>query len=308
MLEHFLIVFGQVVTLFLLVGVGFFLAKKELLSAETAGQMSFLLLYIVTPCVIVNCFETDWDAAMLGTLGKAVAVAVGSFVVYDLLSGLFFRRRDPDQGAPLRFGAVYANTGFMGLPLVLAVLGNDALIFAAIIMVTFNISSWTHGVVLMGGKQAFSPKKAILNPGVVGTVIGLPLFLLRLRLPGPIDGAVGYIAGLNTPLAMIVVGSQMARTNLGSTFRRVELYQASAVKLVLIPLLTALLLVPLHLDPLFYCTAVILSAAPSAGATAMFAERFGRDPAIAAQLVSLSTLLCVVTLPVMATLAQVLAG
>lgn len=306
MLEHFLVVLGQVTTLFLLMGVGFVLAKRENLTLVGTSEMSFLLMYVVTPCVIIDSFQTEWEESTLRTLAVGTAALAGCYVVYILVSLLFFRKKKPDLQAPLRFGMIYGNTGFMGLPLVRAVLGEEALIFAVISMVVFNLFSWTHGVMLMGGRRAFSVKKLFLNPGVIAVTVGLPLFLLRLRLPGPVYSTVGFLGELNTPLAMVVIGAQMARADLLSTFRAGVLYAASAVKLLLMPTLTALLLLPLRLDPMFYAATVILSAAPAAGITSMFSERFGRDAARAAQLVSLSTLLSIATLPVMAVVAEML--
>ena len=308
MLEHFLVVLGQVTTLFLLMGIGFFLGKTGRLSLVGTGEMSFLLMYIVTPCIIVGSFQTDWEGDTLRTLAVGTAALAVCYGVYILISLFLFRDKPADLQAPLRFGCIYGNTGFMGLPLVRAVLGEEALIFAVVSMVVFNVLCWTHGVILMGGKGAFSPKKIVLNPGVIAVAIGLPLFLLRLRLPGPLYNAVGFVGDLNTPLAMVVIGAQMSRADLLSTFRGKELYAASAVKLLLMPAVTALLLLRLHLDPLFYSATVILAAAPTAGITSMFAERFGRDSARAAQLVSLSTLLSILTLPVVGVAAQILGG
>lgn len=308
MLEHFLVVLGQVTTLFLLMGIGFFLGKTNRLSLVGTGEMSFLLMYIVTPCIIVDSFQTDWEGDTLHTLAVGTAALAVCYGVYILISLLLFRKKPADLQAPLRFGCVYGNTGFMGLPLVRAVLGEKALIFAVVSMVVFNILCWTHGVILMGGKSAFSPKKIVLNPGVIAVAVGLPLFLLRVRLPGPLYNAVGFVGDLNTPLAMVVIGAQMSRADFISTFRGKELYAASAVKLLLMPTITALLLLPLRLDPLFYSATVILAAAPTAGITSMFAEQFGRDSARAAQLVSLSTLLSIFTLPVAGVAAQILSG
>lgn len=301
-------VLGQVTTLFLLMGIGFFLGKTGRLSLVGTGEMSFLLMYIVTPCIIVGSFQTDWEGDTLRTLAVGTAALAVCYGVYILISLLLFRDKPADLQAPLRFGCIYGNTGFMGLPLVRAVLGEEALIFAVVSMVVFNVLCWTHGVILMGGRGAFSPKKIVLNPGVIAVAIGLPLFLLRLRLPGPLYNAVGFVGDLNTPLAMVVIGAQMSRADLLSTFREKELYAASAVKLLLMPAVTALLLLRLHLDPLFYSATVILAAAPTAGITSMFAERFGRDSARAAQLVSLSTLLSILTLPVVGVAAQILGG
>jgi hypothetical protein len=158
----------------------------------------------------------------------------------------------------------------------------------------------------MGEKVSF--RQAFLNPGVIGLVIGLALFLLRISLPAPVLSAVNYLGDLNTPLAMVVIGGQMAGADLAATFRQVRLYLAAAIKLVAMPILTMLVLLPFHLDIQLYLTVVILSGCPSAGATSMFAQMCRRDTSTAAQLVTLSTLLSVVTLPLMTLLARLIAG
>ena len=308
MLAYLLVVAGQVLTLFLLMGAGFVLFRRGTLNGEGLAQMTHLLLYVVTPCIIIRSLQTDWDSALLYNLAVGALLLALSYVVYGLLVQLLFRQRAAEERAVLRFGAMYGNCGFMGLPLVAEVLGEEALIYAALCVVCFNVASWVHGVVLMGGRQAASVKRALINPGVVPLVCGLPLLLLRLRLPHVVDSAVGFLADLNTPLAMVVIGGQMAQANWAGTFRERGLYGAAAVKLVILPALTALLLLPFHLDPTMYTTLVILAAVPSAGLTAMFAQRFNRCPATAAQLVTLSNLLCVITLPLFAVLARALAG
>lgn len=308
MLAQFWIVLGQVFTLVLLMGVGFILEKLGKLSKIGTGEMTTLLMYVVAPCVIVDSFQVSCDTKMLWTLGigtVAVSVCYGGYI---LLSLLFFRRTRADLRAPLRFGAIYGNVGFMGLPLVRAVLGEGASIFAVVNMGLFNIFSWTHGVVLMGGQTAFSLRKAIINPGVLGVFAGLPFLILGIHLPSPVQNAVSFLASLNTPLAMVIIGAQMARADLGAVVKQKNLYAVAGIKLILIPAVTFLLLVPWKLDATFSAATVILSAAPAAGVTAMFAERFQREPETAAQLVTLTTLLSVATLPLVGTLAQMAFG
>ena len=203
---------------------------------------------------------------------------------------------------------IYGNTGFMGLPLIQAVLGTEALVFATTPYILFNVLSWSHGVAVIGGRANISAKKLLLNPGILGSAAGLALFFLNLRLPPLAGDAVHYLGSLNTPLAMVVIGAQMAGTDLAATFRSAKLYAASAMRLVVFPLTALLLLLPLHLDPLMYATYVILAATPTAGVTAIFAQQYQRDTAAAAQLITLSTLLCVATLPAFAALAQALRG
>ena len=148
----------------------------------------------------------------------------------------------------------------------------------------------------------------VLNPGVLGLVGGMALFFTGWRLPGPVDDAVGYLGSLNTPLAMVVIGGQMAQADLPAVFSVKKLYLVSAVKLLGIPLLTGLALLPFHIDPMIYVAAVILAGCPTAGATSLFAQSMGKDADLAARQVTLSTLLCLATLPLAAVLAQILAG
>ena len=304
MLQNFFVVLGQVSTLFLLMSIGYVLARTRKLTEKGTSEMSFVLLYIVTPMVIINAFQTDWDSQLLHTLLVGSASLVVSYLVYILIVSLFFRRTPADLKAVLRFGSVYGNMGFMGLPLVHAVLGEEALLFVVLFLAVEVVFSWTHGISLMGGRKAISLKKVVTNSSLIGVTVGFILFLLRIRLSGPIASTVGFLADLNTPLAMLIIGAQMARSSLLSTFRAKSLYLACFLRLILLPIVTALLLLPFRLDPLFYVTAVIVSATPVAGTTSIFAERFQRDSARSAQLVTLSTLLSSVTMPIAAVLAQ----
>lgn len=314
MIESFFVVAGQVVTLFLLIGVGYVLARLGLLRSDGASQMSTLALYVVTPCIMIRSFETVRTPEMLGTLGRFFLAYTVCTVLGVLLAQPLFRREPPERGGPLRFGTSYGNNGFMGLPLVMSILGPEAAIFGSVSAVAFNILLWTQGRKTMGGKVGL--RSALVNPATVGAALGLLLFFTgwwepapgRWSLPAPILDAVSYLADLNTPLPMVVLGAQMAGTDLRESFADRRLYLAAAVRLVAAPLLALVLLLPFRLDPTAYCACVILCAVPPAGATAMFAQKLRRDTALAAKLVSTLTLMSVVTLPLFAVLARRLSG
>ena len=308
MTTYFLTMAAQVITLFLMMGVGYFIYRRGHLTKAGLSEISYLLMYIVIPSMIIHSLQTDWDPARLRNFGIAAAVVMAHYLLNTLLAIPLFRKREEAQRLPLQFGAIYCNCGFMGLPLVHAVLGDAAMLYTTVAVVCFNVVAWTHGIALVGGRKEISLKRVFFNPGVVALAIGLPLFLLRVRLPAVIGNTLEFFTNLNTPLAMVIIGAQMAQTNLSTMFRSPQLYGGAAVKLILIPALTAALLYPLGLDPLMYVTFVLLSAAPSANLTSIFAQRFDRDVGMAAQLVSLTTLLSVVTLPLFAVLAAALAG
>lgn len=308
MLDNILLMASQVGTLFLMMGVGFVLAKWKKLTDQGLSQITFLLLNIVCPCIIIDALQIEREPGALRSMGVGALIMCAAYGVWALLAQLTFRRQPEKTRSVLRFGQVYGNIGFMGLPLIEAVLGAPAVVYATTPYVVFTVIVWIHGAALMGGRRSISLKNIILNPGVVGCAIGLALFLLRIRLPSLVGSAVGFLGSMNTPLAMLVIGAQMAGANLGATVRSPRLYLASAVRLLVFPAILLVALLPLRLDGTMYTAYVILAATPVAGFTSILGQRFGQDTASAAQLVSLSTLLSIVTLPCVAAVARTLAG
>lgn len=313
MLGNLIIVAGQVLTLFLMMAVGYVMRKRDRLSRETTQQLTQILLYIVAPCLIVDSLQIERNAGIVAEMGITALGCIISLTIGGIIVLLLFRKKEPKTRSVLRFGSMYPNSAFMGFPLIRGILGNDAMVFAAIFLIVFQVIHWTHGVAIMVGRDNMSIKKAFFNPGMFGVAVGLIFFVFKVELPWPVSNAVTYIGNINTPIAMFVIGAQMADADLIKLLRVKELYSSAAIKLVVIPALTIAALTGLKalglaIPPLVFCTVCILSAAPTAGVTAMFAERFERDTLTAARCVSLSTLLSIITLPVFAALAQSLAG
>lgn len=302
-----LLVAGQVFTLFLLMAVGFFFTKRGTFTAETLSRMSQLLMYVVAPCVVIHSLtQAECTPELTRSVLFTLAAFVVSYVLFALMTTPLFPSLAADTRDPLRFGTIYGNVGFMGLPLIQGVLGTEAVIYCTVGLAIFNIATWTHGLVLMGGKSNVSLKKVLLNPCVIGCLLGFFLFFTGLELPAPILSAVGHLGSMNTPLAMIVIGGQMASVKLLETFRRPLLYGVSALKLIALPLLAAFLILPFGLNEVAYSTVVILAGCPTAGITGIFAQNFKRDAASTAQVITLSTLLSIVTLPLVTLAAHVL--
>ncbi|OUO40908.1 transporter [Flavonifractor sp. An306] len=291
-----------------MMAVGYTLTKAGKFSRETLSQVTFLLLYVVVPCLMIDTLQMPRSPRLMKVMGLCMALSLGLYLLSALLACLFFHRQGPDTRTVLRYGAMYGNIGFMGLPLIQAVLGEEGMVFAIVGQVAFTLFAWSHGVLLMGGKEGFSVKKMFLNPGIIGSAAGVGLFLLDLRLPSVLADGASFLGSMNTPLAMVVIGAQMAGADLGATFRNPRLYLAALLKLIGLPLVTALVLLPLGLEPVMYTTLVILAATPTAGYTSIFAQQYRRDAGTAAQLVTLTTLCCILTLPCFAVLAGMWSG
>lgn len=298
----------NILSLFLMMLAGFFLAKAGRLSLQTREQMSWILVNVVMPCLIL----TSMSAIPLAGAARVFLQTAGiMFSVMALTAAgvqLLFRRQPEDTRAVLRYGMVYSNFAFIGMPILQAAFGSGAVIYATITLASAQIITWTHGIALMDPRNRGFSCKAFFNAGTVSFFIGYCLMLLQIQLPAPVEGALGFLGGMNTPVAMLLVGAQMADADLLSIFRRKIVYQVSLVRLLVVPAAAIAALYPLHLDPVMYTSLIILIGCPCGNATAVFAQMFRRDVVTAAQIVIQSTLLFPITLPLLMLAAQYLAA
>ena len=149
-------------------------------------------------------------------------------------------------------------------------------------------------------------KSILLNPGIIGLVFGLPIYFLRLELPGIIAEPLGYLADLNTPLAMLVVGSYIAKVDFHSFVSDISVYKASFFRLIAAPALFLLILLAIQPGEELFISNVIQASAPVAANAVLFAVTFKRDSALASKLVAVSTALSIITIPVMTVAAKML--
>ena len=170
MLQNLLVVTGQVITLFLMMAVGYALVRLGKLTDLGLGQMSALLLYVVSPCLVLDAFQQEGLPDGLTLAIGFGAVGLG-YLIPMVLSAPLFPRQSPETRSALRFGCTYGNAGFMGMPLIQMILGDSAVIYGAIAIALMNALHWSHGVILMGGKC--SVKKAVVNPGVLPLLFAL---------------------------------------------------------------------------------------------------------------------------------------
>lgn len=304
MLHSFFIVFGQALSLFIMIAVGFAMYKAKRVTDTGVSQMTDLLLYAVTPCVVFNAFNRPFDPATARFIAVFAAVSA-AFLTFSIGVGiLLYRGGNPHSRAVLRFSAVFSNCGFMGIPLAGAVCGEKGTLYASVFVVLFNLFQWTYGFSMMSGEK-LSLKRVIVNPCVLGLLAGLPVFLLSLRVPSPVGNAVSMLAALNSPLAMIVIGTHLAKADLVSTLKDLRCYPASLLRLIVLPavIMTAVVALPLP-DNAQKVTLAVMFGAPVAASCALFATKFHRDSELASRLVATSTLFSMLTLPLLVSLVS----
>ncbi len=307
MLATFQLVGQQVVVLFLLMLVGAICNKAGFFGEPEVKGLSKMVLYFVTPCVIVESFQREPNGTMIRNLLITTGIAFASYILGIVLANLCIHDKDKSKELVLRFGAVFGNCGFMSLPIEEALLGEDGVFYGAVFIAAFNLIVWTYGLAVMSGdKKNISLKKLAVNPGILGTIAGLIVLLFRISLPTVFQEPISFMADLNTPLPMIIIGYYLGNLKLHHLVENKKQYLSMLLKLVCIPGLTLLMMWPMHLEKTIIMVCVIASAAPTAANTAMFAALFNRDSQLAAQMVSVGTLFSLITIPSMVALATLL--
>lgn len=305
-MDAFLSVILEVAVILILIVIGYFTVKKGMFTKESLGSITSFLLYIVTPCLIVSSFLSAESGKLDGwTLLLAAVLPALSIVISIALSYLFFRKEPSGRRRVLRFSMIFCNVGFMGIPLVEGIVGSEGVLYGSFFIAVFNIFCWTYGYVMMGGGKV-RLKALLLNPGVIGIVIGLPLYLLDVPVPALFVEPVELISALNTPLAMIVVGGYIAQVKLRAFVSDLAVYKMAVLRLVVAPLLYLALVWLLRPDETLLMSTVIQAATPVAANCVLFAVQYDSDAELASKSVAVSTALSVVTIPLLTVLVQTL--
>ena len=301
MLENLLLVSKQVGILFALMSVGFLCNRRRIIDAVALKGLTELLVLIVTPCIIMHSFmQQTFAPSLLGDLGWALVASVFAHVVGSAIAILFFRGGDQRQEGVLRFAVIFSNAGFMGIPLEYAILGPKGVFFGAMYVVVFNLACWSWGVFVMcRGAKAAGWKSVLVNPGTVGVALGMPFFLFSIKLPDVVGVPVEMLAGLNTPLAMIMVGWYLAESSklrVESLKCKVGSVKVVVLRLLVVPLAVIGALAP-SFNPVMAVAIATAACAPVAALTTVIAARYDRDVSTATGLVAGTTLLSILTMP-----------
>lgn len=299
-----LAVVEKVLVIMILILIGYWITRRGMLTDRGAGEITALLIKVVTPCVIVNSFIGSEGSLEYFQLLMAVVLPAIWMALSLGASLLVFRKEPQERQKVLRFSIIFSNVGFMGIPLVQGIVGDKGVIYASFGVVVFNILCWTYGYSMMSGGARLNLKTVLFNPGIVGLVFGLPIYFLRLQLPAILAEPIGYLADLNTPLAMLVVGSYIAKVDLHSFVSDMSVYTASFFRLIAVPLVFLGILMLIGPSEELFVSSMIQAAAPVAANAVLFAVQYKRDSALASKLVAVSTVLSIITIPVITILAQ----
>lgn len=294
---------------------GYVLRKVKILRDNAVEVLVFLLIYVCMPMLTLNSFLSQGGAPAMDT-----AVLMGMSFLFSLLGHLlvflaakviFLKWKDQENASAYIAASVFTNGGFLGIPFVKMLIPDpQAVLFAVIYNVVFNMLLWTLGIYILTGDKSFiSLKKAFVNPSILPLFIALPLYFIpsiNIISGTPIANSIALLSDMSAPLSMIVVGIRLADMGIAKAFRGAGNYLASFVKLFLSPSIVlaaafALKQIPFSASygSLFLAVPVILMAMPAAASIVVFAEKTNRARLEAARVFLTTTILSIISIPLM---------
>lgn len=301
-----LIAAQQVAMLYCVVIVGYFGDKSKLFTEDTARKITSLLLYIVVPFVIINSFSNiERTDETVKRFFISLLLAFATHIIAIIINIPFFKKDKNELNPIFKYASIYGNVGYMALPLAAALLGDEGVFYCSSGIIAFYIFVFTHGAAVMSKeKEEINVKKVLLNPGLIGVAIGLPMFLLDINLPSILVEPVSMMSSLNTPLGMLIFGTYLANTDLKTMFTEKRIYLVALIKLLIVPLVCVGVYSLCGITGTLLTACALTAAVPCASNTFMFAAQYGRDTGVASKTTALVSFISILTLPLIIAIAQ----
>lgn len=305
-------VFSNLFGLFLLIAVGYGVVRFRVLPASASKLLSSLLMNVTMPATIFTSLVRPYDPAFLRSGLLEVALGLALYILYGILSALLARpfRVAKERRGVWIFACAFNNNGFMGFPIALALFGEEGLALAVFLGIPFNLLAYTTGATLMcmdrsaaGDAPPISWRSILLTVVNGATVLGLIFYAAQIPVPEVIDAPLTYLSDVTTPLSMLIIGMNLSGGSVSALLHNRDVFSSAFLRLLVLPLLTwgILLLLPIE-DPLVLGVTLIIMAMPSPAVTSILAETYGGDTKFSSETVFLSSLLCLISIPLISLL------
>ncbi|MCR5737241.1 MAG: AEC family transporter [Eubacterium sp.] len=312
---HMNVLVSQLIELFIILCLGYFMCKRNILNEDVNKHINALIVNITMPCMILNAVLSIDSSARpeASTLGLLFAVSIGFFLIMPVISFLLvkgmlkaFHIVKARQGAYM-FMMIFSNVGFMGIPILRAATGDQApvaVFYAAIFNIFFNIAVFTYGVIMIGYGDSANTKfqfKKLLSPGILSALFALLIYLTQFHFPPAlesVDHAIGTVGELTPALAMMLVGSTLATMKIRDVFNEWRIYIFAVLKQILLPILLYPLYQLLIPDKLLLNVMFIEFLMPVANVALILCTQYNLDKKFASKVIFITTLMSLVTIPV----------
>lgn len=294
----------SVISLFLMIMIGVYGHKRKIISSQMNTGLTDILIQIALPIMIVTSFIFTYDHTLKGNVIKTFYYSFIAYMVMILLSYLLLLPIGKDKKTILHFANVFPNTGYIGFPILMSIYGPEGVIYGSIFNMFFVIFLWTYGLMLF--KSDFKKKtlkseikKILLNPSILAVIIGLIIMIFRIQLPSALLSSMNSVGSMTGPLSMIIIGGILSEAKIVHYLMDWTIYYGIIIKLLIIPLLIYILFLLTNHHSMAITTVILMTAMPASTMTSILAKKFNKKESYAAVLVSLSTILSLLTIPIL---------
>lgn len=304
-----LLLMNQIIQLFIMIFMGFIIVKAKLLKAEDSKILSVIVLYLIIPCVIINAFQVDYTPqtvkGLLIALAGSVMTQVILLIVVSIL-GRVFHLNEVEVAS-----IYYSNSGNLIVPIVTFILGKEWVLYGCVFMSVQLVFIWTHCKKIISRESTYDWRKIVLNINMISIAIGIVLFLTRIHLPAIINNTLSAVGSMIGPASMIVTGMLFAGMDFKQIFANKRVYFVSFFRLIIVPVIALFLIKCSQLSTfssngnklmLIVFLAIIT---PSASTVTQMCQVYENDSQYASAINVVTTLLAIVTMPLMVMLFQI---
>lgn len=302
----------QIGSMFIMIALGFISLKTKLISQKDGKAFSKVAMWVVSPCMVISIFQIDYSDEKLLGLGIAALAAVIVHAIYIILAAAL---KKPLKLRKIeRASLIYSNAGNMIIPLVISTLGAEWAFYTSAFIAVQTFLMWTHAKSLVQGEKDWSFKQIVSNPNIIAICLSIILFVLKVRLPDIIKSASSALGNMIGPLCMIVIGMLLADMDFKTLMSQKRAFLIVFGRLIAFPLIITVLfcysgLQKLHPDAVKILLIVLLaSCSPSASSVTQFAQIYDSEPGYASVINVLSTAFCILTMPLIVMIYQLLSG
>lgn len=304
-----LLLMNQIIQLFIMIFMGFIIVKAKLLKAEDSKILSVIVLYLIIPCVIINAFQVDYTPqtvkGLLIALAGSVMTQVILLIVVSIL-GRVFHLNEVEVAS-----IYYSNSGNLIVPIVTFILGKEWVLYGCVFMSVQLVFIWTHCKKIISRESTYDWRKIVLNINMISIAIGIVLFLTRIHLPAIINNTLSAIGSMIGPASMIVTGMLFAGMDFKQIFANKRVYFVSFFRLIIVPVIALFLIKCSQLSKFssngnkLMMIVFLAIITPSASTVTQMCQVYGNDSQYASAINVVTTLLAIVTMPLMVMLFQI---
>ncbi len=301
-------ILNLLIKIFLMIAFGFLLRKKKLITPELHKGLSNLLLKAILPMSVLSSANTDFTKGASGNILYVAAIGAGYYIgALLLMTGLSKKLPLKEKSKPVFITmSVFANTAFLGFPLIAELYGAEGMIYAVIYNLFYQLFFFTYGVSLLSGKAGFEFKSLYTNTVTLVSLLSIGIFLSPFRFPEALAATVSSVGSMTVPISMLIIGSSLAEVRLRDILTDVNSYMVSALRLLVFPICILLLLSGLKVPVPVAAVCTVMTGLPSGSLNAIYADQYGCDPEYATRTVVQTMVFMILSIPFIIMLVNVI--